>query len=223
MSFETAHVSMVLLAAGLGLGLAWRDETHRPLALALVALFCIEQLHGELGAALAFERDAGRIPYVGGFRGLFLARQALFLSIPALDAGLLLLFLGDLAGALALAVTWALLATVIVALYPALRGDDLLRVDLGWQAACLVIAALAFVIRARPRRPLTPQALAALVLVGGDLAGIAGPWAHDPVSSWWLARVPSVIFWGGLIVLLGGISWTRMKSAGSSWKRRRRC
>lgn len=209
----TALPALVLLA--LAALLARRPS--RPLCAALWGLLAADVARAALAAlVLAPARlRLGGAPYGGLPRVAFHAEQALHLAWPFVALGLcghLLTEVRRRAWGFA-AILWGSVALGFAATYPAVRGEDLIRGYRGVQAVACGLAAVTSVLGRRPPGfRAGPEHLAALLLVAGCAAELAGPYLHAG-GPWWLAQVTWPLALAGVCLALArGRPWATARA-----------
>lgn len=178
---------------------------HRPVAVALGALLYIDVLRLVLRLGLAgYPR-----PYTGLARVAFNADWFLLLGFPAISAILAArVFLASSAWERALGWLWIAEAAALTWLYPGVRGAALGEIYLVTHllsAGLQVIFAIVYV--AKKGWPDLPQ-IAVLILLMGDIAALAGPFAAgDLYRDWWVGRWQTALVYGALIAVQARSLW----------------
>lgn len=205
------RVGLFLAAAGAtGVARSPAAPRHRPIAGLLGALFVADCARGAWWGAL----DRAPVPYAGALRALFHLDFALLLLFPA----------GAATGA-----CWALLgarwpwrlavgifgaaALAQVVSYPEIRGRAAMDAALFSVHVGAILIGLLAATWALGRRGWRgwrgPTAGAALILLLGEVAGLAGPFLRArPIEDWLSVRWQSAAIWWILAAWHGRVLWS---------------
>lgn len=210
-----------LSAAATGLGwaiVARRDRQHLPAALLLSTGLGTDLARRALSALVLAPAHAalGTAPFPPAFRWAVALEVGLQLAYPAaVAASAIALYARARRAWWPALAAWALLAGALVALYPAVRGEDLALVYRVAHGLAAGVAALAFLAWARRREPMSPARWVVLFTTATEMVCVIGPWAR-PFTSWSLAHVAYSMLYAVLITLQGGRLWTPPSSSPSA-------
>jgi hypothetical protein len=155
----------------------------------------------------------GAGPFHGFARGAFNVDEALFLAWPVgIAACATWVFLRHR--------TWAFLAAYILAValvvqaYPTLRGAELARVYLGAELAAIVVGLGSFITWAWKRETPNLTHVVMLFVVAVEAVTLL-PFGKGPFVYWSLAQASYMTLYVALMVVYGGVLWSRGSSSQS--------
>lgn len=192
-----------LSAAATGLGWAIvtrRDRQHLPAALLLSTGLGTDLARRALSALVLAPAHAalGAAPFPPALRWAVALEVGLQLAYPAaVAASAIALYARARRAWWPVLAAWALASAVLVALYPAVRGNDLALVYRVAHGLAAGIAALAFFAWARRREKMSSARWVVLFTTATEMVCVAGPWAR-PFTTWHLA----VVLYAGLYAVL---------------------
>jgi hypothetical protein len=194
--------------------LAWAVARKRPQHRSVAALLTfglaadvVRQVLQWVVLVPAYAALAGA-PATGWVRVAGHVEQALFLAYPAALAGTML-WIYIARRPWPVAIGYVITALALVASYPALRGEPLGKIYLGFQLACVAVMVGAFVHWVLFRKnPPTPSHFVVALMSVVEIANVTvGPWRVGLFDRWNLAQLGYCMLYAALILVQWGWSW----------------
>lgn len=212
----TITIAASIVAAVLAWLVAKRRPEHRPVALLIsLSLFAdVVRRALELYVIVPARTASLGAPLTGWPRAAGHLDAALFVAWPASLAAVALLVFSRRRPWPVLA-AWVLLVVVLVAGYPAIRGDVLRRAYLGAQLAALAVAVGAGVTWAWRREAFGLTRGAVALIVGVELLLLFGAWRGNVFTTWDIVQGSYTTLYAGIAVLQGVSLWASSKGSTS--------
>lgn len=171
-------IALLVLATIMAVLLARRRRSHVPVAVLLGVDALADMVRASLHAWVP--GLAGPAPYQGAVRAAYHVEQALYLLWPALLAWASLRVLAGRRWGIRIGCVWGALMLLIIACYPALRGEGLRQVYLLATMVGLFVSLASAGVYLRDRaRPLSVGELIVVALVAVELVSLLlGPWSR---------------------------------------------